>query len=108
MVSPRRPGVTPAHTTALVRQRLGVDEDPAALARFVEERVAGHPYFCEALVKAMQEAGIVRVQDGRAVFDELESLDMPATVHGAVLNNGWAEIGRGPGAKERCRTTDGP
>jgi tetratricopeptide (TPR) repeat protein len=78
--------LTPAHTTALVRQRLGVDEDPAALARFVEERVAGHPYFCEALVKAMQEAGIVRVQDGRAVFDELESLDMPATVHGAVLS----------------------
>ena len=74
------------HVTALVRQRLGVDEDPVALAGFIEQRVAGHPYFCEALVKAMQEAGIVGVTDGRAVFGELESLDLPATVQGAVLS----------------------
>jgi len=78
--------LAPVHMTALVRQRLGVDEDPVALASFIEERVAGHPYFCEALVKAMQEDGIVRVEDGRAVFGELESLDLPATVQGAVLS----------------------
>jgi class 3 adenylate cyclase/tetratricopeptide (TPR) repeat protein len=73
-------------TAELVRRRLGVDESPAGLARFVEERVAGHPYFCEALVKAMQERGVVRVEDRRAVVADLEPLDLPATVQGAVLS----------------------
>ncbi|HXB16014.1 MAG TPA: AAA family ATPase [Solirubrobacteraceae bacterium] len=89
-LSPAEPlrlgSLAPADTTALVRQRLGLDEDPAELARFIEERVAGHPYFCEALLKAMQEAGIIRVQEGRALVGELGSLDLPATVQGAVLS----------------------
>jgi class 3 adenylate cyclase/tetratricopeptide (TPR) repeat protein len=74
------------HTAALVRQRLGVSEVPTALSRFVEDRVAGHPYFCEALIKTMQEGGIVRVTDGIAVVGELEGLNVPATVEGAVLS----------------------
>ncbi|MGO9489665.1 MAG: AAA family ATPase [Solirubrobacteraceae bacterium] len=74
------------NTAELVRRRLGVEESPPELARFVEERVSGHPYFCEALVKAMQEGGIVRVQDGRALVGDLEALDLPATVQGAVLS----------------------
>jgi class 3 adenylate cyclase/tetratricopeptide (TPR) repeat protein len=74
------------HTAALIRQRLGVTEVPPALSRFVEDRVAGHPYFCEALIKTMQEGGIVRVSGGAAVVGELEGLDVPATVEGAVLS----------------------
>jgi class 3 adenylate cyclase/tetratricopeptide (TPR) repeat protein len=86
-MAPLRLGsLAPEDMTALVRQRLGVDEVPGTLASFIEERVAGHPYFCEALVKAMQEEGIVSVKDRRAVFGELESLDLPATVQGAVLS----------------------
>ena len=73
-------------TAELVRRRLGVEESPPELARFVEERVSGHPYFCEALVQAMQQGGIVRVQDGRALVGDLEVLDLPATVQGAVLS----------------------
>ena len=73
-------------TAELVRRRLGVEESPPELAHFVEERVSGHPYFCEALVKAMQEGGIVRVENGRAVVADLEALDLPATVQGAVLS----------------------
>ena len=74
------------HTAALIGQRLGVTDVPPALSRFVEDRVAGHPYFCEALIKTMQESGIVRVSDGAAVVGELEGLDVPATVEGAVLS----------------------
>jgi class 3 adenylate cyclase/tetratricopeptide (TPR) repeat protein len=74
------------HTAALIRQRLGVADVPPALSRFVEDRVAGHPYFCEALIKTMQEGGIVRVTAGAAVVGELEGLDVPATVEGAVLS----------------------
>ena len=78
--------LSPMHTAELVRHRLGVSELPDALTRLVDEHVAGHPYFCEALVKTMQESGIVQVQRGRAVLGEFESLDLPATVQGAVLS----------------------
>ena len=78
--------LAPEHTAALVRQRLGVSRIPADLSRFVEARVAGHPFFCEALVKAMQEAGVVRVQDGATVVGDLSRLDVPSTVEGAVLS----------------------
>lgn len=77
--------LSPLHTEELACQRLGVDALPVELTRFIDERVAGHPYFCEALVKTLQESGIVRVQQGRAVLDEFETLDVPATVQGAVL-----------------------
>jgi class 3 adenylate cyclase/tetratricopeptide (TPR) repeat protein len=78
--------LAPEHTAALVRQRLGVSDVPVALSRFVEDRVAGHPFFCEALLKTMQERGVVRVQDGATLFGELEGLDVPSTVEGAVLS----------------------
>ena len=82
----RLSSLTPEHTAALVRQRLGVSAVPATLTRFIEDRVAGHPYFCEALVKTMQESGIVRVHDGKAVLGDFEGMDIPATVEGAVLS----------------------
>ncbi len=78
--------LAPEHTAALVRQRLGVSRIPADLSRFVEARVAGHPFFCEALVKTMQEGGVVRVQDGSTVVGDLSQLDIPSTVEGAVLS----------------------
>ena len=66
--------------------RLGVAEVPEALSRFVEDRVAGHPFFCEALIRTMQEGGIVMVQDGATIVGDLERLDVPSTVEGAVLS----------------------
>jgi len=79
--------LAPEHTAALVGQRLGVTDVPPDLSRFVEDRVAGHPFFCEALIKTMQEGGIVTVQNGTTtVVGELERLDVPSTVEGAVLS----------------------
>ena len=74
------------HTAMLVRQRLGGADVPDELSRFVEGRVAGHPFFCEALVKAMQERGVVRIEDGVTLVGDLEALDVPSTVEGAVLS----------------------
>jgi class 3 adenylate cyclase/tetratricopeptide (TPR) repeat protein len=79
--------LAPEHTAALVRERLGVTNVPADLSRFVEDRVAGHPFFCEALIKTMQEGGIVTVENGTTtVVGDLEGLDVPSTVEGAVLS----------------------
>ena len=72
-------------TLALVEQRLGVTDLPPSLARFVEARVSGHPFFCEELVRTMREAGVVEVADGRATVGDLDSFDVPATIEAAVL-----------------------
>lgn len=73
-------------TRELVAQRLGVSELPAPLARFVEDRVAGHPFFCEELVQTMREAGILDVDGGTVVVGDLEGFNLPATIEGAVLS----------------------
>jgi class 3 adenylate cyclase/tetratricopeptide (TPR) repeat protein len=78
--------LAPEHTAALVSKRLGVSRIPPHLSRFVEARVAGHPFFCEALVKTMQEGGVVRVESGTTVVGDLSRLDVPSTVEGAVLS----------------------
>jgi class 3 adenylate cyclase/tetratricopeptide (TPR) repeat protein len=70
----------------LVQQRLGVGELPAELTGFVDDRVAGHPFFCEELVQTLREGGLVRVDNGSAVVGDLDSLDVPATIEGAVLS----------------------
>lgn len=71
-------------TRRLVAQRLGVSELPPPLAKFVEDRVAGHPFFCEELVQTMREAGILDVENGTVVVGDLEGLKLPATINGAV------------------------
>jgi class 3 adenylate cyclase/tetratricopeptide (TPR) repeat protein len=73
-------------TRGLVAQRLGVSELPLPLARFVEDRVAGHPFFCEELVQTMREAGILDVAGGSVVVGDLEGFNLPATIEGAVLS----------------------
>ena len=72
-------------TLALVEQRLGATELPPALATFVESHVAGHPFYCEEVVRTMCEAGVVRVADGRALVGDLESFEVPETIEAAVL-----------------------
>jgi class 3 adenylate cyclase/tetratricopeptide (TPR) repeat protein len=73
-------------TRGLVAQRLGVTELPLPLARFVEDRVAGHPFFCEELVQTMREADILGVEGGTVVVGDLEGFNLPATIEGAVLS----------------------
>jgi class 3 adenylate cyclase/tetratricopeptide (TPR) repeat protein len=70
----------------LVEQQLGVTSLPAQLTDFVDDRVAGHPLFCEQLVQTMREGGLVRVDGDAAVVGHLERLSVPATIEGAVLS----------------------
>jgi len=72
--------------STLVKQQLGVTSVPAQLTDFVDDRVAGHPLFCEQLVKTMREGGLVRVDGEAAVISHLERLSVPATIEGAVLS----------------------
>ena len=71
---------------ALVRQRLGVAAIPDALAMFVTERVDGHPFFCEELLRAMQDSGVIRVSDGTCTVGDLARIDLPTTVEGVIVS----------------------
>src|SRR5262249_30888896 len=79
-------GLSPDETRALVAARLGVSDVPASLARFVEERVAGHPFFCEELLQALVAAGAVRVGDGKCTGGALKTMDVPTTVEGVIIS----------------------
>jgi tetratricopeptide (TPR) repeat protein len=75
-----------AEIRTLVARQLGVQTLPTELIAFVDDRVAGHPFFCEQLVQTMRERGAVRIEEGAAVIGDLDALDLPATIEGAVLS----------------------
>ena len=78
--------LSPEETRRLVAERLGVGEVPPPLATFVEERVAGHPFFCEELLRALLDAGVVSVRDGICTIGDLTAVDLPSTVEGVIIS----------------------
>jgi class 3 adenylate cyclase/tetratricopeptide (TPR) repeat protein len=78
--------LSPAEIRTLVQQQLGVHALPTELTSFVDDRVAGHPFFCEQLVQTLREGGLVRIEDGAAVVGDLYALKRPPTIEGAVLS----------------------
>jgi predicted ATPase len=79
-------GLAPDEMPQLVAQFLGVKQVPEELLQFVQERVAGHPYFCEELIRAMRESGAVRIVAARCVVGELTANEHPTTIEGAILS----------------------
>ena len=72
--------------TNLIAHTLRVPVVPRSLAEFVYERVSGHPFFCEELVRAMLDVGAIRVEEGRCVFGDLRVFDLPTTVEGVIVS----------------------
>jgi class 3 adenylate cyclase len=79
-------GLSPEETVSLVHQRLGVAAIPDALATFVTQRVDGHPFFCEELLRAMQDSGVIRLSDGTCTVGDLTRVDLPTTVEGVIVS----------------------
>jgi tetratricopeptide (TPR) repeat protein len=73
-------------TRQLLAERLEVEEVPTALATFVHDRVAGHPFFCEELLSSLVERGAVTVSEGRVVVGNLDTLKLPSTVEGIIIS----------------------
>jgi class 3 adenylate cyclase/tetratricopeptide (TPR) repeat protein len=71
---------------ALARLRLQVDQIPPALAAVIRDRVGGNPFFCDELLRSMQDAGALRVEAGRCVVGDLGKLDLPTTIEGVILS----------------------
>src|SRR5262249_18842094 len=79
-------GLSPEDTVTLVRQRLGVAAIPTALATFVTDRVDGHPFFAEELLRAMLDRGVICVSDGTCIVGDLTQIDLPTTVEGVIVS----------------------
>jgi hypothetical protein len=69
----------------LMADRLGADDVPDALLEFVHHRVAGHPYFCEQLLRSLVESGTVRVEAGTVLVGEFDEATIPSTVEGVIM-----------------------
>jgi class 3 adenylate cyclase/tetratricopeptide (TPR) repeat protein len=82
--------LAPDEIIALVSQRLGADHLPAAVADFIQERAAGHPYFSEELAYALRDGGLIQVSDGQVQITteagDLRRLDFPDTIEGVIIS----------------------
>jgi class 3 adenylate cyclase/tetratricopeptide (TPR) repeat protein len=74
----------------LVRARLGVEQLPESIEAFLRERAGGHPLYAQELGYALQEAGALIVEDGRAALGpagaDVEGLRVPDTIEGLVTS----------------------
>ncbi|WP_394825314.1 serine/threonine-protein kinase PknK [Pendulispora albinea] len=72
----------------LIAARLGIDEVPDELVRFVRERAGGHPLFIEEILKALADAQAVSVVNRKIETMRLvgQDLALPKTLRGLVAS----------------------
>jgi class 3 adenylate cyclase len=64
---------------------LGPEPSVNGLADIIFQRTGGNPFFCEEVVKSLQESGDLSGQAGHFVLTRAsEALDIPASVHGVL------------------------
>jgi class 3 adenylate cyclase/tetratricopeptide (TPR) repeat protein len=82
--------LSPEETLDLVCRRLGVGSLPPPVARLIQEKAEGHPFFSEELALALQEKGFISVQDGvchlTPYFNDLDTALLPDTVEGVITS----------------------
>jgi tetratricopeptide (TPR) repeat protein len=78
----------PPDVEKLVALRIGVDEVPDELMRFVRSRAGGHPLFVQEVIKALVDAGAIAVGERRVVSMKLvgQDLALPKTLRGLVAS----------------------
>ena len=72
----------------LIAARLGVDQVPDELVRFVRDRAGGHPLFIEEVLKALVDASTVIVANRKVASMRLvgQELALPKTLRGLVAS----------------------
>jgi class 3 adenylate cyclase len=89
------------HTEAISSAVLGAEHLPPGLAALIYDRTGGNPFFIEEVWRSLREAGVVVIEDGRAVLTHaLETLTLPDTVQ-AILRTRLDRLD--PDAKEVVR-----
>ncbi|MGZ4737794.1 MAG: AAA family ATPase [Ilumatobacteraceae bacterium] len=81
--------LTPLGTDAvrqIIVDRLGTERVPQRLVEFVNDRVAGHPYFCEQLLKSLVENGTIVINGPAVTLGVLDGAAIPSTVEGVIVS----------------------
>jgi len=76
-------------TAALVCQRLGVKSLPDSVLDLIRDKAEGHPFFSEELGYALRDSGVLVIEGehGRLAHNiQLESINFPDTVQGAIIS----------------------
>jgi serine/threonine protein kinase/tetratricopeptide (TPR) repeat protein len=78
--------LAPADLERLVSLRLGVDQAPDEIVRFVRARAGGHALFAEEVLKGLLDAGAIGIAERRVVSMKLvgQDLALPKTLRGLV------------------------
>jgi len=80
----------PEDTSVLVCRRLGVAALPEAVARLIDEKAHGNPFFSEELAYALRDSGLIVIEGGACRIPpdagDLDSMILPDTVQGVVTS----------------------
>jgi tetratricopeptide (TPR) repeat protein len=83
-------GLSNEDTVALVCRRLEVNSLPESLARLVQLKTEGNPFFGEELAYALRDNGIVHIENGECRLvnpnNHAETLHLPDTVQGVITS----------------------
>ncbi|MCH7824732.1 MAG: tetratricopeptide repeat protein [Acidobacteria bacterium] len=70
----------------VIKSVLGVQGFPTDLARMIHERTGGNPFFLEEVCHALEEEGVVRIEDAQATLTgSLDAVYLPDTVQAVIL-----------------------
>jgi predicted ATPase/class 3 adenylate cyclase/Flp pilus assembly protein TadD len=77
--------LAPEASARMVRALMGNAEVPPEVAGPLHDRTGGNPFFLEELCYSLREAGMLRVEEGRAgLMGAPESLHLPTTIQGVI------------------------
>ena len=82
--------MSPAAIADVVRHRLGVASIPEDFGTFVYRHAGGNPFFCEELLLALRDTGVIELENGVCrINGDLEDASrsaLSADVEGAIVS----------------------
>lgn len=77
--------LSPPESAQLMQNLLNIEEIPPETRRLMFDKAEGNPFFLEELLRSLIDAGIVTMQDEKAVFAQaLQTIDVPNTLQEVI------------------------
>ena len=94
--------LSPPESAQLMQNLLNIEEIPPETRRLMFDKAEGNPFFLEELLRSLIDAGIVTMQEEKAVFAQaIQSIDVPNTLQEVIA----ARIDRLPAQDKRTLQT---
>jgi class 3 adenylate cyclase/tetratricopeptide (TPR) repeat protein len=77
--------LSPEQTRTMVQSLLNADRIPAALSRFVSEKLEGNPFYLEEVINSLIQTEVLVYNTNRWVLnEEITAEKIPSTIHGVI------------------------